>query len=162
MKLIYILLVLLTIPLVAGTEKEETSITIIKEDTQNNNMVRVSAILRGEDGRQINNEIITFYVVDNWELNPDESIKVANRITDENGSSYIELQYKDNKYSVQVRFDGSNEYKESESEVIIIEKENIETEKLPNQIFILISILTLGVAGSLILYVLSKNKKRFT
>ena len=71
-------------------------------------------------------------------MNPDKSIKVANRITDENGSSYIELQYKDNKYSVQVRFDGNNEYKESESEIIIIEKENIETEELPNQIFILI------------------------
>ena len=162
MKLIYILFILIIIPWVAGTEKEETSITILKEDTQNNNMVRVSAILRGEDGRQINNEIIIFYVVDNWELNPDKSIKVANRITDENGSSYIELQYKDNKYSVQGRFDGNNEYKESESEIIIIEKENIETEELPNQIFILISILTLGVVGSLILYVLSKNKKRFT
>ena len=91
MKLIYILFILIIIPWVAGTEKEETSITILKEDTQNNNMVRVSAILRGEDGRQINNEIIIFYVVDNWELNPDKSIKVANRITDENGSSYIEL-----------------------------------------------------------------------
>ena len=153
MKLIYILLVVLTIPWVAGTEKEETSITILKEDTQNNNMVRVSAILRGEDGRQINNEIITFYI---------DNVIFANRITDENGSSYIELQYKDDEYLIQVRFDGSNEYKESESEIIIIEKENIETEKLPNQIFILISILTLGVAGSLILYVLSKNKKRFT
>ena len=153
MKLIYILLVVLTIPWVAGTEKEETSITILKEDTQNNNMVRVSAILRGEDGRQINNEIITFYI---------DNVIFANRITDENGSSYIELQYKDDEYLIQVRFDGSNEYKESESEIIIIEKENIETEKLPNQIFILISILTLGVVGSLILYVLSKNKKRFT
>lgn len=153
MKLIYVLLVLIAIPWVAGTEKEETSITVLKEDTQNNNLLRVSAILRGEDGRQINNEIITFYI---------DNVIFANRITDENGSSYIELQYKDDEYLIQVRFDGSNEYKKSESEIIIIEKEDIETEELPNQIFILISILTLGVVGSLILYVLSKNKKRFT
>ena len=81
MKLIYILLVVLTIPWVAGTEKEETSITILKEDTQNNNMVRVSAILRGEDGRQINNEIIIKY---NEDRNYNDNMLFA----DVCGSSY--------------------------------------------------------------------------
>jgi hypothetical protein len=66
-------------------------------------------------------------------------------------------------YKVQVKFDGSQIYRETESEIIIVQKteedNNIE-QKISNELLIVISVLTLGIAGTGILYYLNKNSKR--
>ena len=62
-----------------------------------------------------------------------------------------------------MRFVGSESYKESESEIIIIQKidENNNVEQnIPNELLVVISLLTLGIAGSGILYYLTKISKR--
>ena len=66
-------------------------------------------------------------------------------------------------YKVQVKFDGSQTYRETESEIIIVQKteeNNNIGQKIPNELLIVISVLTLGITGTGILYYLNKNSKR--
>ena len=116
--------------------------------------MEVYASLRNSNGQPVSNQLLIFYV--NNQI-------FASNITNDNGDSSIQFQALEEVYEIQVRFDGSESYKESESEIIIVQKidENNNVEQnIPNELLVVISLLTLGIAGSGILYYLTKISKR--
>lgn len=156
MKAIYFIIIILSLPLIQATDKESTFIiiSVSDENVQNNNLIEITAKLQNSKGEQIEKQILTFFV---------NNKIFANRLTNNNGLAQIQFQAKEDIYKVQVEFEGSDFYQESKSEIIIIEtikENNVETEELPIEIIVMISILTLGIAGTGILYYLNKNSKR--
>lgn len=157
MRLFYwsIFLLLLLFPSIDATDKESTIIKISASDNNiQTNTVEVYASLRNSNGQPVSNQLLIFYV--NNQI-------FASNITNDNGDSSIQFQALEEVYEIQVRFDGSESYKESESEIIIIQKidENNNVEQnIPNELLVVISLLTLGIAGSGILYYLTKISKR--
>ncbi len=158
MQLMYklvILLLLIISPNVEATNKEDTMIELsVVNNKMQNNIVDVSANLFNTNGKPVNNQILIFYINDKI---------FTNKITDDKGYSSIQFQALEEVYKVQVKFDGSQTYRETESEIIIVQKtkENNDIgQKIPNELLIVISVLTLGIAGTGILYYLNKNSKR--
>ena len=158
MRLLYklvLLLLLIISPNVEATNKEDTIIELsVVNNKMQDNIVDVSAKLFNADGRPVDNQILVFYINDRI---------FTNKITDNKGYSNIQFQALEEVYKVQVKFDGSQTYRETESEIIIVQKteenNNIE-QKISNELLIVISVLTLGIAGTGILYYLNKNSKR--
>ena len=158
MRLLYksILLSLLIVSSnVEATNKEDIIIELsVVNNKMQDNIVDVSANLFNADGRPVDNQILVFYINDRI---------FTNKITDDKGYSNIQFQALEEVYKVQVKFDGSQTYRETESEIIIVQKteedNNIE-QKISNELLIVISVLTLGIAGTGILYYLNKNSKR--
>ena len=150
-----ILLLLIISPNVEATNKEDTMIELsVVNNKMQNNIVDVSANLFNANGKPVNNQILIFYINDRI---------FTNKITDDKGYSSIQFQALEEVYKVQVKFDGSQTYRETESEIIIVQKikENNDIgQKIPNELLIVISVLTLGIAGTGILYYLNKNSKR--
>ncbi len=158
MRLLYksvLLLLLIISPNVEATNKEDTIIELsVVNNKMQNNIVDVSANLFNADGRPVDNQILVFYINDRI---------FTNKITDNKGYSNIQFQALEEVYKVQVKFDGSQTYRETESEIIIVQKteeNNNIGQKIPNELLIVISVLTLGIAGTGILYYLNKNSKR--
>ena len=150
-----ILLLLIISPNVEATNKEDTMIELsVVNNKMQNNIVDVSVNLFNADGKPVNNQILIFYINDRI---------FTNKITDDKGYSSIQFQALEEVYKVQVKFDGSQTYRETESEIIIVQKtkENNDIgKKISNELLIVISVLTLGIAGTGILYYLNKNSKR--
>jgi len=150
-----ILLLLIISPNVEATNKEDTMIELsVVNNKMQNNIVDVSVNLFNADGKPVNNQILIFYINDRI---------FTNKITDDKGYSSIQFQALEEVYKVQVKFDGSQTYRETESEIIIVQKtkENNDIgQKITNELLIVISVLTLGIAGTGILYYLNKNSKR--
>ena len=150
-----LLLLLIISPNVEATNKEYTIIELlVVNNKMQDNIVDVSAKLFNADGRPVDNQILVFYINDRI---------FTNKITDNKGYSNIQFQALEEVYKVQVKFDGSQTYRETESEIIIVQKtkENNDIEqKITNELLIVISVLTLGIAGTGILYYLNKNSKR--
>ena len=150
MRLLYksvLLLLLIISPNVEATNKEDTIIELsVVNNKMQNNIVDVSANLFNADGRPVDNQILVFYINDRI---------FTNKITDNKGYSNIQFQALEEVYKVQVKFDGSQTYIVQKTE----ENNNI-GQKIPNELLIVISVLTLGIAGTGILYYLNKNSKR--
>ena len=150
-----LLLLLIISPNVEATNKEDIIIELsVVNNKMQDNIVDVSAKLFNADGRPVDNQILVFYINDRI---------FTNKITDNKGYSNIQFQALEEVYKVQVKFDGSQTYRETESEIIIVQKtkENNDIEqKITNELLIVISVLTLGIAGTGILYYLNKNSKR--
>ena len=66
------------------------------------------------------------------------------------------------KTEIFVKFDGSEIYHESISEVIILESSNNNEinsiSEISNRLFLFIAVITLGMAGSVVLYIISRKK----
>ena len=158
MRLLYksiLLLILMISPNVEATNKEDTIIELsVVNNKMQDNIVDVSANLFNTDGRPVDNQILVFYINDRI---------FTNKITDNKGHSNIQFQALEEVYKVQVKFDGSQTYIKTESEIIIVQKteeSNDIGQKISNELLIVISVLTLGIAGTGILYYLNKNSKR--
>ena len=107
-------LLLLLFPSIDATDKESTIIKISASDNNiQTNTVEVYASLRNSNGQPVSNQLLIFYV--NNQI-------FASNITNDNGDSSIQFQALEEVYEIQVRFDGSESYKESESEIIIVQK----------------------------------------
>lgn len=154
MKILYIFtIILLLIPFTSATDKISSFIILdISEETQNNKAAQITAHLQTNDGLPIQKELITFFINDEI---------FTNKLTDRNGLASIQIQIAE-KTEIFVKFDGSRIYHESISEVIILETaNNNETkpiETIPNRLFLFIAVITLGMAGSIVLYIISRKK----
>ena len=152
-KLLLLLLFLTLIPFIAATDKISSFLILdTSEETQNNKSTRITAHLQTNNGTPIEKELITFFI--NGKI-------FTNKITDNNGLSSIQIQITE-KTEIFVKFDGSEIYQESISEVIILESSNKnETDSIeiiPNRLFLFIAVITLGISGSVILYIISRKK----
>ena len=152
-KLALLIIFLWFIPFIVATDRISSFLILdISEETQNNKSTRITAHLQTNDGMPIKKELITFFINDKI---------FTNKLTDNNGLASIQIQITE-KTEIFVKFDGSETYHESISELIILDSSNknetdsIET--IPNRLFLFISVITLGIAGSVILYIISRKK----
>ncbi|MBH58845.1 MAG: hypothetical protein CMO19_00290 [Thaumarchaeota archaeon] len=146
--------ILILLPGIDATSKEITSISVKVSNTNSqNNVVEISANLQNNNAEPISEQVLVFYINDQI---------FASKITNEIGSSNIQFQALDELYKVEIKFEGSEIYHESISEIVIIEKtnqENTSEQNIPSELLIIVSILTLGIVGSGILYYLNKISK---
>ena len=91
----------------------------------------------------------------------DKTYNNNNKFTDKNGLASIHIQITE-KTEIFVKFDGSEIYHESISEVIILESSNNNEinsiSEISNRLFLFIAVITLGMAGSVVLYIISRKK----
>ena len=153
MKTLALVVILLLIPFASATDKISSFIILdVSEETQNNKATQITAHLQTNDGLPIQKELITIFINDKI---------FTNKFTDKNGSASIHIQITE-KTEIFVKFNGSEIYHESISEVIILESSNNNEinsiSEISNRLFLFIAVITLGMAGSVVLYIISRKK----
>ena len=153
MKTLSLVVILLLIPFASATDKISSFIILdVSKETQNNKATQITAHLQTNDGLPIQKELITIFINDKI---------FTNKFTDKNGSASIHIQITE-KTEIFVKFDGSEIYHESISEVIILESSNNNEinsiSEISNRLFLFIAVITLGMAGSVVLYIISRKK----
>ena len=153
MKTLSLVVILLLIPFASATDKISSFIILdVSKETQNNKATQITAHLQTNDGLPIQKELITIFINDKI---------FTNKFTDKNGLASIHIQITE-KTEIFVKFDGSEIYHESISEVIILESSNNNEinsiSEISNRLFLFIAVITLGMAGSVVLYIISRKK----
>ena len=153
MRTLSLVVILLLIPFASATDKISSFIILdVSEETQNNKATQITAHLQTNDGLPIQKELITIFINDKI---------FTNKFTDKNGSASIHIQITE-KTEIFVKFNGSEIYHESISEVIILESSNNNEinsiSEISNRLFLFIAVITLGMAGSVVLYIISRKK----
>ena len=153
MKTLALVVILLLIPFASATDKISSFIILdVSKETQNNKATQITAHLQTNDGLPIQKELITIFINDKI---------FTNKFTDKNGSASIHIQITE-KTEIFVKFNGSEIYHESISEVIILESSNNNEinsiSEISNRLFLFIAVITLGMAGSVVLYIISRKK----
>ena len=153
MKTLSLVVILLLIPFASATDKISSFIILdVSKETQNNKATQITAHLQTNDGLPIQKELITIFINDKI---------FTNKFTDKNGSASIHIQITE-KTEIFVKFNGSKIYHESISEVIILESSNNNEinsiSEISNRLFLFIAVITLGMAGSVVLYIISRKK----
>ena len=153
MRTLSLVVILLLIPFASATDKISSFIILdVSKETQNNKATQITAHLQTNDGLPIQKELITIFINDKI---------FTNKFTDKNGLASIHIQITE-KTEIFVKFDGSEIYHESISEVIILESSNNNEinsiSEISNRLFLFIAVITLGMAGSVVLYIISRKK----
>ena len=153
MRTLSLVVILLLIPFASATDKISSFIILdVSKETQNNKATQITAHLQTNDGLPIQKELITIFINDKI---------FTNKFTDKNGSASIHIQITE-KTEIFVKFNGSKIYHESISEVIILESSNNNEinsiSEISNRLFLFIAVITLGMAGSVVLYIISRKK----